>query len=418
MPTGIALSAPVSQLGTLGASSSLLGGSRQTQAREGSSGQPFNSLLGSAILPLIALLLQRMGQQQQQQTDDGGTPAPAEPEPLTLSESEQAILSGIHTSSSDGSAPTGQTASVLDGANADHRLSAGDTLVIRDAAGNETSRETLDSADMYDLRFRENMLKTVSTLGDGWAFSEDLVQITGGELQQPETRNYTSSSGQTTTETVLGRNNYWEVVQRGSNHYLLMRETDNAGNPVQASDAINDVFANRQDYAFDCATPMRLLNLKATLDTIGEDDFNSHAGRLLLSSWYDQHDNSSFDGGFISKVRTAQAGEISVNGVSNLQGETALFNPVKGDALTPGAAYYFDLPGDQESAVQGWNAIYMGRNNDGSHRFWSTNIGAVDINFQGDAWQPQGAFEGYYLGAVNVNPNTSRLQSWDTNRSV
>jgi hypothetical protein len=271
----------------------------------------------------------------------------------------------------------------------------------------------------YEQPFRDAMVKTASSLGAGWAFSEELVHIKSGELTQSETRSYTASNGQAATETVLERNNLWEVVQRGANRYLLMRETDNAGRPVKPSDAINAVFNNRQDYAFDCASPMRLLNLKATLDTIGADDFDSHAGRLQVSSWYDKDDSSGFDGGFSTKVRTTtQAGEFSVNGVSNLKGETAMFDPAKGDVLTPGSAYYFDLPGDNKSASQGWNAIYLGRNDDGSYHFWSTNIGNVDVNFGKNNWLPQDAFQGYYLGAVTANPNVERLQSWDTHRSV
>ena len=274
------------------------------------------------------------------------------------------------------------------------------------------------SNEVYEQRFRDNMVKTASSLGDGWAFSEKLVQINQGELAQPETRTYTSANKQTATETVLERNDYWEVVQRGSNRYLLMRDTDSNDQAVKPSDAINDVFNNRQDYAFDCASPMRLLNLKATLDTIGTDDFDSHAGRLQISSWYDKDDSSGFDGGFITKVRTANAGDINVDGVSNLQGETALFDTSKGDALIPGSAYYFDLPGDNTSASQGWNAVYLGRNADDSYRFWSTNVGNVNITFGENSWLPQDTFKGYYLGAVNVNPNIERLKSWDTHRSV
>lgn len=391
---------------------------RRAQSRESSSSPLITGLPRyTAALPMIAALLQQIGQKQNGNSG-GSTSQPSTPEPVTLSDSETSILSGTHAADSKGNIPAGQTVAVLDGSNADKRLSAGDTLVVNDAAGHETSRKTLTSTDLYDLRFRENMLKTTESLGEGWAFSENLVHINGGELAQPETRAYTSSNGQRATETVLERNNYWEVVQRGANRYLLMRETDNAGQPVKPSDAVNDVFNNRQDYAFDCASPMRLLNLKATLDTIGTDDFDNHAGRLQVSSWYDQHDSSSFDGGFTSKVRTAQAGEVSVDGVSNLKGETALFDTAKGDSLLPGASYYFDLPGDNKSASQGWNAIYLGRNEDGSYRFWSTNVGNVNIHFGENSWLPQDTFKGYYLGAVNANPNTARLQSWDTNRSV
>ncbi len=393
--------------------------SQPAQARESNFTSLSTGLVGYAALPMIALLLKQIGQPQNgSSAGSPSQPTAPEPAPLTLSDSEASILSGTHAADSQGNIPAGQSVAVLDGSHADQRLSEGDTLIVRNAAGNETSRQTLTSTDLYDLRFRENMVNTADSLDEGWAFSEKLVQINGGELAQPETRAYTSSDGQSSTETVLERNNYWEVVQRGANRYLLMRETDDAGQPVRPSEALNDVFNNRQNYAFDCASPMRLLNLKATLDTIGTDDFDSHAGRLQVASWYDQHDSSGFDGGFVSKVRTAQAGDITIDGISNLQGETALFDTAKGDALLPGASYYFDLPGDKQSAVQGWNAIYLGRNDDGSYRFWSTNMGRVNVNFGDNSWLPQDTFKGYYLGAVNANPNIERLKSWDTNRSV
>lgn len=431
MPTQIVLTSPLTGMITGSIRPDFQTGisSQPAQSRQGSTA--FNTgLLAYSTQPIIARLLQQISQQQGSSSTgttsnpSSNTPQPgtgsstASQEPLTLSNTEQNILAGTHAADSKGNIPAGQTISVLDGNNADKRLSEGDTLVVKDAAGNETSRKTLSSADLYDLRFRENISKTASSLGSGWGFSEKLVHINGGELAQPETRTYTGSNGQSATETVLERNNFWEVVQRGANRYLLMRETDPAGNPVKAADALNDVFNNRQDYAFDCATPMRLLNLKATLDIIGTEDFNQQAGRLQLSSWYDQHDSSGFDGGFIAKTRTAQAGEISVNGVSNLQGETALFDTAKGDSLRPGNAYYFDLPGDKTSASQGWNAIYLGRNDNGSYRFWSTNVGTVDLTFKDGSWLPQDTFAGYYLGAVSASPNTARLQSWDSSRSV
>ncbi|SEA86029.1 hypothetical protein SAMN05660964_02645 [Thiothrix caldifontis] len=390
-----------------------------SSSQTGNTGQQMSSRTGvfspvsgnvlTQLLPLVTALLQQMPQQQQESTANAQ---------INLSDGETHILQGTHIADSKGNIPTGQTLSVLDGTNADQRLSAGDTLVISNAAGNELSRKTLTTNDLYDLRFRENMVKTANSLREGWAFNENLVHIQGGELTRPETRTYTASNGSASTETVLERNNYWEVVQRGSNRYLLMRETGPTGQPVKPSEAINDVFNNRQNYAFDCASPMRLLNLKATLDTIGADDFDNKAGRLQISSWYDQHDSSGFDGGFSTKVRTAQAGEINVDGVSNLKGETALFDPNKGDALIPGSAYYFDLPGDNKSSSQGWNAVYLGRNDNGSYRFWSSSIGNVDVSFGENNWFAQDSFKGYYLGAVNANPNVARLQNWDVSRSV
>ncbi|WMP16358.1 hypothetical protein [Thiothrix lacustris] len=385
----------------------------QPQYRDGLSSTLLSVLPNYASSPMLSPLLQQIGQQIGGQSSN----VASTPQVIVLSEAEKSILMGTYAADSQGKISSGQNLKILDGSNADKRLSEGDTLIISDAAGTETLRKTLSATDLYDLNFRKNMVNIANSLGEGWAFSENLVHINAGELTPPETRNY-SSNNQVSTETVLERNNYWEVVQRGSNRYLLMRNTDNSGQPVQPSVAINDVFNNRQDYAFDCASPMRLLNLKATLETIGADDFDSHAGQLQISSWYDKDDSSGFDGGFVTKVRTAQAGEVNVDGINNLSGETALFDTAKGDALTPGSAYYFDLPGDNTSASQGWNAIYLGRNADDSYRFWSTNISNVNVSFKENTWLPQDSFKGYYLGAINVNPNTERLQSWDTHRSV
>lgn len=377
------------------------------QRRENSFRSGFSGLRGLNTLPLIQKLLQQLV------TGNNNNSTPAS---VTLNPAQQSILDGLHAVDRRGDNIAGRSVSVLD-SNSDQSLSAGDTLLIKDRNGNEISRSTLDTQDLYDLRFRENMLKLVEPLGKGWDFSDELVAIQGGKLQQPEVRPY-QDGGASGMETVKERNDYWEVVQRGNNRYLLMRQTDDQGNPVKPSDAINDIFRNREDYAFDCATPMRLLNLKATLDTIGAEDFDKNAGRLLISSWHDQHDDSRFDGGYIAKVRTADAGEIEINGIRNLQGETAMFDPSKGDSLQPGSAYYFDLPGDQQSAVQGWNAIYTGRTESGAYRFWSSNIGMVDVTFDEGTWIPNDVFDGYYLGAVTTAPDTGRLQSWDNNPSV
>lgn len=379
------------------------------QARES------NTLYGlrnyTATASIIGRLLQQI------YSAPASTPTPAVATPVNLSSYEQTLLQNLYATDSNGNT-NGQQIKVLNNDNTNPGLSAGDTLVVQDATGREVSRTTITNQELYDLRFRESITKTAARLGAGWGFSEAIVQINNNTLAQPETRSYTSSNGQRATETVLARNAFWETVQRGANRYLLMRERDDSGKPLSPSDALNDIFNNRQHYSFDCATPMRLLNLKATLDTIGADDFNQQAGRLLLSSWYDQHDSSGFDGGFITKTRTAPAGAVSVNGVSNLQGETALFDTTQGNSLRLGDVYYFDLPGDNKSASQGWNAVYLGRETDGSHRFWSTNIGIVTVNFTPNTWLPDGSLAGYYLGAVQASPNVNRLQSWDQSRSI
>ncbi len=109
-----------------------------------------------------------------------------------------------------------------------------------------------------------------------------------------------------------------------------------------------------------------------------------------------------------------------MNGTSNLAGEYALFDPAQGDDLRIGGTYYFDKPGDMTTASQGWNAVYLGRQDNGSHQFWTSDVGVVDVAFGSgsSAWMPTSGFNDYYLGAAVADPNVGRLQRWDTTRSV
>ncbi|MEW8972533.1 MAG: protein-glutamine gamma-glutamyltransferase, partial [Mesobacillus sp.] len=72
---------------------------------------------------------------------------------------------------------------------------------------------------------------------------------------------------------------YWTKGPRG---YLL--------NPtVQPSDAINDIYENGQEYAFECSTAMVVIFYKAVLDSIRLRDFNYLYRWLLVSTW--NHDS-------------------------------------------------------------------------------------------------------------------------------
>lgn len=367
-----------------------------------------NSTQHLQIMMLVMQLLQQLMQQlNQPQTQP---PTTATQQPLSLSQGEQAILKATF-------ADRQNKVAVMDD-NQDGKLSVGDTLLVQNTSSEELKRNTLTTGDIYDLRFRENMLKNGQAIGSGWEFTDKLVSIKEASLEPTEAREFTSASGLHGTETVLERNQFWEVVEREDNRYLLMRNTNDQGQTIKAADAISDIFSNRHSYTFDCASPMALLNLKSTLDTIGVEDFNRNAGQLMLSSWFDQYDQSSFDGGYISQVRTANAGEISINGIRNVAGETALFDPSKGDKLIPGNAYYFDLPGDNSTAVQGWNALYLGQNEAGGHDFWSNSIGQLSVDFTSGSYLTTGQLTGYYLGAVISDPNTARLQAWDDDASV
>ncbi|TXH66318.1 MAG: hypothetical protein E6Q85_10590 [Thiothrix sp.] len=359
----------------------------------------------------MMLLIMQVLQQLMQQLKQTENPTTQTPQTVDLSQSEQTLLDSTFGSNST------EKVVVQDSGAKDGKLSVGDMLIVQNEQGQELKRSSLTSDDLYALRFRENMLKNGAAIGEGWEFSEQLISLKNAALAQPESRSFTGANGSSGTELVVERNQFWEVVERDNNRYLLMRTADAQNQPILASDALNDIFNQRDQYAFDCASPMSLLNLKSSLDTIGADDFNKNAGQLMLSSWFDQYDASQFDGGYISKVRTANAGEISINGIRNLAGETALFDPSKGDKLIAGNAYYFDLPGDTSSAQQGWNALYLGQNAAGGHDFWSNSIGQITVNFESGNYLTAGLLTGYYLGAVVSDPNTERLKAWDTDQS-
>lgn len=360
-------------------------------------------------LQMMVLVMQVLQQLMQQLNQTQANPTPANT-PLDLSQSEQDLLDAAFADSNS-------QVVVQDSGEKDGKLSVGDTVMVQNEQGQVLKRSSLTSDDLYALRFRENMLKNGQSIGEGWEFTDQVVSLKNAILAEPEKRTFTAANGTTGTESVLERNQFWEVVERDNNRYLLMRQTTDQGQTLQASDALNDIFAQRENYAFDCASPLSLLNLKSSLDTIGTDDFNRHAGQLLLTSWFDQYDTSNFDGGYIAQVRTANAGEVNINGVRNLAGETALFDPAKGDKLIPGNAYYFDLPGDTSTAVQGWNAMYLGENVAGGHDFWSNSIGQITVNFEQGNYLTTGQLSGYYLGAVVSDPNTERLKTWDTDGS-
>ncbi len=346
-------------------------------------------------------------------------PGPNPPGTIQLRPADEQMLNSLFAADADGRVREGRHVVVRDGGRADGVLGVGDMVMIVDGRNQTVGSKTLTADDLYALRFREAMRGIAEDLADGgWRFSRNNVDIPGGALRRPETRLFTDDYGVSGTEKVLQRNAYWEVVERNGNRFLLMRQYDDRGNLIRPSDAVRHIFESRQEYRFDCATPMRLLNLKATIDTIGADDFDRRAGRLMINSWFDQHDFSSFDGGFRFSGRTARAGDVTVNGVSNLDGEYALFDPSRGDQLRLGGTYYFDKPGDNTSATQGWNAVFIGMQGADVYRFWTPALGIVDVQFRDGQWIPKRGFKKFYLAAAVGAPDVMRLTNWDIDRSA
>lgn len=74
---------------------------------------------------------------------------------------------------------------------------------------------------------------------------------------------------------------YWMRTDRGG---FQLR------NGVMPSTAINDIFQNGDQYAFECATAIVIVLYKAVIDTLGEAVFNRYFQDLLLWDWnYDRN---------------------------------------------------------------------------------------------------------------------------------
>jgi len=281
----------------------------------------------------------------------------------------------------------------------------GDALTVTAADGTVTTR-AVTKEDVYNVEFRGNLVKAAEDASNpAWDFTENIVDMPKSKLTPPEVRG---------DNKILSRNEFWEVVEtRGEDNkpfqYMKMRETDDQGNPVKPSDAIQDMFNNKDEYILDCATPMRLLNLKAQLDTVGADDFNrSHQG-LSLHSHFDSHDTNgdNLDSGFEVSVDFASAGNAD-GAIANV--EYTRFDPAN-DKLVPGEWRYFDKPGDVFSSNQGTNRIYVGPGEDGKEVFWEIGGGLESIDL---AEPPLGE----HLTSLNGKPPINQLVAIDQNNAI
>ncbi|MCK5727023.1 MAG: hypothetical protein KAH22_09395 [Thiotrichaceae bacterium] len=355
----------------------------------------------------ILLILKLLSQLRAQNTNQPQTETE-----VNLSSAEKNIMQGLYAANRSGDTAS-NVMSVIDGSNADGKLSVGDRVVIKNTAGTIVSQRKLTTDDLYKINFRQSLVQRAESMArGGWPFTNKVVNIANSSLNQPFTRRI---EGNRRREKVLEKNDFWEVVERNGNRMLLQRTHDDSGKKILASNALKDLIHSRADYAFDCASPMSILNLLATMDTVGDDHFNKNAGRLLISSWLDPYDaNSSFDGGFVQHGRAEKAGVVKVDGVFNLKGELALFDTSKGDELRPGSTYYFEKPGDNTSEFQGWNAVYLGKNDNNIAKFWIPSIGIEHVPFKEGTWLPtEGTVKGYYLGSSVGSPDFLRLGRWD-----
>ena len=311
---------------------------------------------------------------------------------FALTPPTQQFLNGVYIADNAGNIPAGQNVSILDTSlltgKPDGTFSPGDSLIVTDAKGQQLSSKTLLPDDTTDLIFRNNLRNTAIAVNDGWKYTSSPADLPNNKLESPETRNYADAKGIQHIETVYARNDYWEIVAGTNTYYMLMRQQDTQGNAVKPSDAINHIVNQKQDYHLNVATAVRVLNLKASIDTIGADDFDKHAGQLVLQGAFDQHDTSNADSGFKS------TGDVNTH-----------FNPSQGDALKPGSSYVFNLNNNAGSSV------YLGKNDSGTYQFWTSYAGVINL-----ALNPNdGSFADStsYLSSYVGNPDVAKLNGWD-----
>ena len=186
--------------------------------------------------------------------------------------------------------------------------------------------------------------------------------------------------------------------------FLKVRQTDDQGNPINPSDAINDLFNSKDQYILDCATPIHILSLKAKLDTVGADDFNKSYQGLSLHSHFDGADTNgdTFDSGFQKSVTFAQPGNAdgAIPGVEFTRFDGA------SDKLVPGEWRYFEKAGDDSSATQGTNRIYLGPGANGQENFWVIGGGVESF----DISRPP---LGEYLTSLKGSPDINQLMAID-----
>ncbi len=215
-----------------------------------------------------------------------------------------------------------------------------------------------------DQQYRANVVRAAEQAGDGWAFEASPTPL------------------------LLGPSDYWQMGSReldGQTQRVL--ELKPGADP---SGAVQDLYLNRQSYAFDCATAVRAVSLKGELDTVGSEAFDRSHSDLFL---FGHHD--SVDGNQDSGAWRISAGPSVDYGAG---AELGAFDPTS-DRLQPGELRYFENPGDTTTENQGWNVIYLGQDGRGQDRFWRTG------------GEFTGGIEGQYLSNLRGTPDLAQLSA-------
>jgi hypothetical protein len=234
----------------------------------------------------------------------------------------------------------------------------GDEAFLVDAADSEVG--SADARDVIKFMDQQTGEWKVKRLGD-----EELMdmQVRTATIDSAKQFNDGMSSGRLSFEGDLSQQNYneqyWEPVVMDGKQFWRVKEG------VNPSDAINDVF-NGGEYSMDCAASTNMVLMKAKLDTIGAEGFNQHYRGLTINGW----DTGTDPNG---------TGFLQFDGDGALDGHRGNTQELGGSSsnLRPGDLAYFNNPNVAagQSASQGENAIYLGKDASGQPIFFGNPIG-------------------------------------------
>jgi hypothetical protein len=233
----------------------------------------------------------------------------------------------------------------------------GEGSFVVDTAGEQEGQ--LDPNDVIKYVDPETGQWAVSLVGDEY-FD---MQFRGATIDACNQFNDGMNSGRLSFEGDMTKQQYneefWEPVTIEGREFWRVKEG------INPSDAINDVFENGS-YTLDCAASTNMVALKAEMDTIGVDNFNSDYNGLTMSGWTVGTD----------KHGTGQL-EFDLNGPLDYYSGDAHNNDGNAEDLRPGDFVYFrNLDVEYGSAAnQGENAFYMGNNENGEPVFFGNPIG-------------------------------------------
>ncbi|MHC4831130.1 MAG: peptidoglycan-binding protein [Planctomycetota bacterium] len=153
------------------------------------------------------------------------------------------------------------------------------------------------------------------------------------------------------------------------------------------SDAIDDIFANPDEYGFECATAMVIVYYKAMKDMIGDKDFDAIMGDLKIGPWVNERDLDSIQ---------------SVSGSGQTESD-GTHKPKPGEYR-----YIRNWDVSKKGKAAGWqgeNVIYMGNGKYYGHPFGEASADAIVSHLNGHRkkfgfWQRVGNF----FGADNKKP--------------